>query len=101
MLGSLQNLCVIDIVLRDGRGRLTWAVSEFVVCVPNDKAKVSYDYDDQGRIIQYKGAYRELALTLDKVRDLDILVCMYVYIHLCSGRVSVVSVFDQWFFSQL
>ena len=77
MLGSLQNLCVMDIVLRDGRGRLTWAVSEFVVCVPNDKAKVSYDYDDQGRIIQYKGAYRELALSLDKVRDLDILVYMY------------------------
>ena len=77
MLGSLQNLCVMDIVLRDGGGRLSWAVSEFVVCVPNDKAKVSYDYNDQGRIIQYKGAYRELALSLDKVRDLVILVYIY------------------------
>ena len=69
----------MDIVLRDGRGRLTWAVSEYVVCVPNDKAKVSYDYDDQGRIIQYKGAYRELALTLDKVSGLDILVVLYIH----------------------
>lgn len=57
----------MDMVIRDGNGRINFAICDFVVCVSNDQAKVSYDYDDQGRLIQHDIGARKLTLTVDKV----------------------------------
>lgn len=66
----LQNLCILDICLRDEHGRLVWVISDFVQVEHNDHAKVSYDYDGQGYIVCHTDDQGGVTLNIDKVYPL-------------------------------
>lgn len=62
--------------MRNDSGLLIWSISDFVQSRPNDLAKVSYDYDGQGVLIQYKDNQRSLIMIIDKVGNIFVLSLM-------------------------
>ncbi|XP_067933999.1 F-box only protein 15-like [Watersipora subatra] len=61
-----RNVCIMDAMVRDTNGRVVLAVSEFVHSSADEKAKVTYDYEGQGRSISLTKGLASILLLIDK-----------------------------------